>query len=222
VLVDDGSTDETPDIVRWLAAKYAELRPVRLVATVGQSAATAVGFRKARWEWVATLDADLQNDPADLAALWDALPGHDAALGWRVQREDIWSKRVLSRWANRVRNIVLSQSIRDTGCSVRIFPRDVALRMPVFLGCHRFYGSLLIREGCSIIQVPVSHRPRVYGRSHYGLRNRSVGVIVDLFGVAWLMGRPARYVIAAEESTRVKWHRPKINVFHRLAESEIA
>ena len=92
---------------------------------------------------MAILDADLQNDPGDLARLWDALPGHDAGLGWRVKREDVWSKRIISRWANRVRNWMLGQSIRDTGCAVRIFPREVALRFPMFHGAHRFYGPLL-------------------------------------------------------------------------------
>lgn len=197
VLVDDGSTDTTPEVLRGLSAAYPELQPVRLAANVGQSAATAAGFRVARGEWVATLDADLQNDPADLVALWKALPGHDAALGWRVKREDVWSKRVISRWANRIRNAVLGQSIRDTGCSVRIFPRETALRLPTFRGCHRFYGPLLIREGCAITQLPVNHRPRPHGVSHYNIWNRSVRVVVDLFGVAWLMRREARYEVAS-------------------------
>jgi glycosyltransferase involved in cell wall biosynthesis len=198
VVVDDGSTDGTADVLRALAAEYPELRPVRLKANVGQSAATAAGFRAARGEWVATLDADLQNDPADLALLWDALPGHDAALGWRVKRQDIWSKRVVSRWANRVRNWVLGQTIRDTGCSVRIFSREMALRLPVFKGCHRFFGPLLLREGCSVVQRPVNHRPRPHGVSHYNIWNRSVRVVVDLFGVAWLMRREARYEVVEE------------------------
>jgi hypothetical protein len=146
---------------------------------------------------VAILDADLQNRPADLALLWEALPGHDAALGWRTKREDVWSKRVISLWANRIRNGVLGQSIKDTGCAVRIFPRAVALRLPMFHGAHRFYGPLLLREGCRIIQVPVTHRPRPHGRSHYTLWNRSLKVVVDLFGVAWLMRRPVRYRIAS-------------------------
>ena len=197
VLVDDGSTDATPEVLRRLAARYPELRPVRLAGNVGQSAATAAGFLVASGGWVATLDADLQNDPADLARLWDALPGHDAALGWRSKREDVWSKRVISRWANRVRNLVLGQSIRDTGCSVRVFRRETALRLPAFRGCHRFYGPLLVREGCSIVQVPVNHRPRAHGASHYTLWNRSARVLVDLFGVAWLMQRPARYEVVA-------------------------
>ena len=198
VVVDDGSTDATPAVLRRLAGEIPELRPIRLLRNVGQSAATAAGLRAARGDWVATLDADLQNDPADLAALWDALPGHDAALGWRVKRRDVWSKRVVSRWANRVRNRVLGQSIRDTGCSVRIFPRAMALRLPMFQGCHRFFGPLLLREGCVIVQRPVNHRPRPHGISHYNLWNRSIRVVVDLFGVAWLLRRDLRYEVAAE------------------------
>jgi dolichol-phosphate mannosyltransferase len=198
VVVDDGSTDATPEVLRRLSARYPELRPVCLVRNVGQSAATAAGFREARGDWLATLDADLQNDPADLAALWDALPGHDVALGWRVKRQDIWSKRVISRWANRIRNRVLGQAIRDTGCSVRIFPRALGLRLPMFRGCHRFFGPLLLREGCSVVQVPVNHRPRPHGVSHYNIWNRSVRVVVDLFGVAWLMRRDVRYELAPE------------------------
>jgi glycosyltransferase involved in cell wall biosynthesis len=196
VIVDDGSTDGTRAVLEEMAAAYSELRPLSLAFNVGQSGATAAGFRAARGDWVATLDADLQNDPADLAELWLALPGHEAALGWRRKREDVWSRRVISFLANRVRNQVLGQSIRDTGCSVRIFSRAMALRLPMFQGCHRFFGPLLLREGCRIVQLPVNHRPRPHGRSHYNLWNRSLRVIVDLFGVAWLMRRPVSYEVA--------------------------
>lgn len=193
IVVDDGSTDDTPRVLRDLEADYPELRTIRLRRNVGQSGATAAGFRAARGSWIATLDADLQNDPADLATLWRLLPGHDAALGWRRERRDRWSRRVVSRLANRVRNAVLGQSIRDTGCSVRIFRRDLALRLPMFHGSHRFLGPLLLREGAVVIQAPVNHRPRPHGASHYNLRNRSIRVVVDLLGVAWLMRRPLRY-----------------------------
>jgi len=197
VVVDDGSTDTSPEVLRDLMVRNPELRPIRLAQNVGQSAATAAGFRSARFDYVAILDADLQNNPADLATLWDALPGHDVALGWRVKREDVWSKRVISRWANRVRNAVLGQDIKDTGCSVRIFPREVAQRLPMFHGVHRFFGPLLLREGCRVVQVPVTHRPRPHGTSHYTFRNRSVKVVVDLLGVAWLMRRAIRYELAS-------------------------
>lgn len=193
IVVDDDSTDATPLVLEELRAVFSELRPIRLTAHLGQSAALVAGFRAARGDWFATLDADLQNDPADLVRLWQALPGYDVALGWRLHRADTWSKRVISRVANRVRNMLLGQAIHDTGCSVRLFPREYALRLPVFQGVHRFLGSLLLREGCQIIQVPVNHRPRAQGRSHYNLWNRSLQVVVDLFGVTWLMSRPVLY-----------------------------
>jgi dolichol-phosphate mannosyltransferase len=198
LIVDDGSTDDTQDVLWRLTADFPELRGLVLTNNVGQSAATAAGFRAARGGWVAVLDADLQNNPADLATLWDALPGHDAALGWRVKREDIWSKRIISKMANRTRNWVLGQSIRDTGCSVRIFSREMALRMPMFRGSHRFMGPLLLREGCRIAQLPVTHRPRPHGNSHYNIWNRSVQVVVDLLGVAWLMRRGVAYTVAGQ------------------------
>lgn len=196
IVVDDGSTDGTPGILEGLAADYPELRVILLRPGVGQSSATVAGIRAARGEWIATLDADLQNDPADLVRLWEALPGHDVALGWRAVRHDTWSRRVISRWANRVRNAVLGQSIRDTGCSVRIFRREMALRLPAFRGVHRFLGPLLLREGCRLVHVPVGHRPRPHGRSHYNIWNRSIQVVVDLIGVAWLLRRPIEFRVA--------------------------
>jgi dolichol-phosphate mannosyltransferase len=199
IVVDDGSTDETRQVLADLTTDYPQLRFVRLATSAGQSAALGAGFRVARGDWIATLDADLQNDPRDLVRLWAALPGHDVALGWRVKREDPWTRRVISRWANRVRNMVLGHSIRDSGCSVRIFPRAVALRLPLFTGAHRFLGPLFLSAGCRIIQVPVNHRPRPHGRSHYNLWNRSLGVVVDLFGVAWLMRRPMRYQVLEDQ-----------------------
>jgi dolichol-phosphate mannosyltransferase len=189
IVVDDGSTDETRLVLERLTARYPELKPIVLAKNAGQSAATIAGFRAARGSWVGLLDADLQNPPCDLAKLWDALPGFDAALGWRTTREDCWSKRLISRVANRVRNFVLGQSIKDTGCSVRIFPREMAMRLPSFQGVHRFLGPLLLREGCRVVQVPVTHRPRIRGKSHYHFGNRSLRVMVDLLGVAWLLRR---------------------------------
>ncbi len=192
LIVDDGSSDESPRLLRQLMDQYPELRVLRLVRNAGQSAATAEGFRAARGNWVAILDADLQNPPAELVKLWQALPGYDAALGWRMKRRDVWTKRIVSKLANQVRHWVLGDTVRDTGCAVRIFPRAAALRLPMFHGAHRFYGPLLMREGCRIVQVPVEHRPRPHGHSHYNFWNRSLNVLLDLLGVAWLMRRPLR------------------------------
>lgn len=197
IIVDDGSTDSTRLVLANLASVYAELRWLALANQVGQTPATVAGIRAARGNWIATLDADLQNDPADLVRLWSALPGNDAVLGWRVKRDDFWTRRLIGYWANWLRNIVLRQSVRDTGCSVRIFPRAVALRLPTFYGMHRFWGSLLGREGCRLVQVPVHHRPRSHGRSHYTLWNRSLQVLIDLVGVAWLMHRTVRFEVLA-------------------------
>ena len=196
IIVDDGSTDDTVAVLHDLHAKHPELRPLILARNVGQSAATVAGIREARGAWVGLLDADLQNPPADLAALWAVLPGYDAALGWRTTRQDSWMKRVVSRIANKIRNAALGQSIRDTGCSVRIISRSFAERLPSFAGGHRFFGPLLLREGARIVQMPVTHRPRFQGTSHYGFSNRSVRVVVDLLGVAWLLRRPACYEVA--------------------------
>lgn len=192
IVVDDGSTDETQSVLTDLTAAYRELKGIALVRSTGQSGATLAGIHAARGNWIATLDADLQNDPADLARLWHALPGHDVALGWRERRQDTLCKRVVSFLANFGRNVLLGQSIHDTGCSTRIFPRAVAMRLPVFQGLHRFLGPFLVHEGCQIVQVPVNHRRRIYGRSHYHIWNRSLAVIVDLLGVVWLMRRAVR------------------------------
>jgi dolichol-phosphate mannosyltransferase len=198
IVINDGSTDPSTTVLAALAETIPELRVIHLRISAGQSAATAAGLHAAQGDWIATLDADLQNDPADLVTLWNALPGYDVVLGWRAHRSDTWSKRIISNLANRIRNALLGQSIRDTGCSVRLLPRSLALRLPLFHGVHRFWGPLLLRERCRLVQVPVHHRPRVHGRSHYNLWNRSLTVLVDLFGVAWLMNRPLCYEVRAE------------------------
>ena len=198
---DDASSDETPHVLQDLCQTYPELQTIRLRHQTGQSGAIVAGFWASRGDWVGLLDADLQNPPAELARIWDELPGYDAALGWRVRREDTVARRLISRWANRVRNLLLRQQIRDTGCSVRIFPRSVALRLPAFNGMHRFFGTLLLREGCRVVQVPVEHRPRAHGRSHYHIWNRSLRVVIDLLGVVWLLARPTRAEFDTSGST---------------------
>ncbi len=190
LIVDDGSTDETVAVLGDLMMRYPELRPLRNANGGGQTTALVSGFWAARGQWIGILDADLQNPPAELARVWDATAGHDAGLGWRIRREDTRFKKIISKWANRTRNAVLGQSIRDTGCAVRIMRREALLRMPMFDGVHRFFGPLLLRQGCRIVQVPVEHRPRPHGKSHYNIWNRSWKVIIDLLGVAWLMRRP--------------------------------
>lgn len=204
IVVNDGSTDSTSTILKQLEACYPGLRTITLPKNMGQSIAILAGLRGAQGDMVGTLDADLQNDPADLVALWKALPGYDVALGWRVNRADTFGKRIVSRLANWTRNRLLRQSIQDTGCSLRLFPRAVALRLPFFQGMHRFWGPLFLREGCRLIQVPVRHYPRTSGRSHYTLWNRSIMVMFDLLGVMWLMRRPVQYQGSSDPTWRLR------------------
>lgn len=189
IVVDDASTDETPWVLERLAAVHPELRCFRMARRGGQSAALFAGLGEARGDWIATLDADLQNDPADIVRLWEALPGHDAVLGYRRTRADGRVRRLTALLANWARNGLLGHDVRDAGCSLRLFPRTLGTRLPAFHGAHRFIGPLLLREGCDLVQVPVEHRPRRHGRSHYGFGNRSLGVVLDLIGMAWLMKR---------------------------------
>jgi len=200
VIVDDGSSDATSDRAREAAAQVPALVVVRHPSPAGQSFATLTGVGAARGQWVATLDGDGQNDPADIPKLMaarDAALGEGAAgplllAGWRKARRDSWLKRVSSRVANGVRGRLLGDSTPDTGCGLKLFEREAFLAVPHFDHMHRFLPALFIRAGGRVVSVEVGHRPRLRGRSHYGLFNRLWVGIVDLFGVMWLMRRGPR------------------------------
>jgi dolichol-phosphate mannosyltransferase len=175
---------------------------VRHQAPQGQSFAVATGVRAARGRWIATLDGDGQNDPADIPRLLAARdaagasaasPGGPLLLaGYRKARSDSWLKRVSSRVANGVRGRLLGDSTPDTGCGLKLFEREAFLALPHFDHMHRFLPALFLRAGGSVISVEVGHRPRTRGRSHYGVMNRLWVGIVDIFGVLWLMKRGPR------------------------------
>ncbi len=197
LFVDDGSTDATPAILADLAKTHPELRVLRHAARQGQSAATWTGVYHARGTHVVTLDGDGQNDPADIAKLYTALvqaQGTTTApimvAGQRIKREDNALRILSSRVGNGVRRAMLQDGVRDTGCSLKLMPRDVFLRLPRFNHMHRFLAALMRREGVQIFLVDVSHRPRLRGTSKYGLWNRLWVGIVDICGVAWLQSRP--------------------------------
>jgi dolichol-phosphate mannosyltransferase len=194
IFVDDGSDDGTAAAV--LAARDAAMPEIRLLKhgrRSGQSAAVATGVLHARAPWIATLDGDGQNDPADiphlLAALNGAAPNLKLVMGNRTTRRDTWLRRLSSRIANGVRGGLLKDGTPDTGCGIKVFDRQVFLDLPRFNHMHRFMPALYQREGYTVISVPVNHRSRTRGKSKYGLHNRLWVGIVDLFGMIWLIRR---------------------------------
>lgn len=195
LLVDDESTDDGLAVAEWLAARDPRIRVLALSPHAGQSAALEVGFRAARGELVATMDADLQNDPADLPALLAALDGADCVCGVRTERRDRLATRLASRAANAIRRRVLGDAVRDIGCSLRVMRRASLERVKLFRGAHRFLPVLLALEGARIVERPVRHRARRHGRSKYGVWMRLRVVWADLLGVAWLARRVARYEV---------------------------
>jgi len=195
LMVDDGSTDGTDEVLRRLAATHPELRVVRFVRNAGQTAAMDAGFRRARGRVVVTLDADLQNDPADIPRLVGELEGWDAVVGVRSVRRDSLVRRVSSRIANYVRNRLSDETITDTGCSLKAYRRDALDRLKLYRGMHRFLPTLLKMEGYRVRELPVGHRARAHGDSKYGIGNRLVPSFVDLLAVRWMKKRALRYEV---------------------------
>jgi dolichol-phosphate mannosyltransferase len=204
VVVNDGSTDGMGERLAELGRSVPRLRVVRHAASRGQSFAIATGVRSARGTWIATLDGDGQNDPADLPKLLALRPGAGSGrggagaegplliAGYRRKRRDTWLKRVSSRVANGVRGRLLGDRTPDTGCGLKVFEREAFLALPQFDHMHRFLPALFLRAGGRVVSVEVSHRPRARGASHYGMWNRLWVGIVDLVGVWWLIRRRER------------------------------
>ncbi len=200
VFVDDGSDDRSAEIIRGLRETDARVRLVRLKANAGETAATDAGFKAARGRWVITMDADLQNDPADLPALLAKLDTWDAATGWRVDRAagDTWVRRLSSRAANGIRNVISDETIHDSGCTFRAFRRECLRDLTLYRGFHRFIPTLLRMRGFRVVEVPVHNRPRRYGRSKYGIMNRAFVAFADLLAVRWMKSRQLHYEIAED------------------------
>ncbi len=199
VYVDDASKDATLQRLRQLQASTPELRVIRHLTNAGQSTAVRNGVKAARAPWIATLDGDGQNDPADIPAL---LAKRDAAAaevklfaGWRVNRQDSGSKRWASKWANAIRSRMLRDATPDTGCGIKLFERAAFLDLPYFDHMHRYLPALMQRAGWQTVSVPVNHRHRTSGVSKYTNLGRAVVGIKDLLGVAWLIQRSRRTAI---------------------------
>lgn len=192
IYVDDASSDDSLAELDDLKRSIDELRVLRHDRQCGQSTALCSGVLHARYEWIATLDGDGQNDPADIPVLLDRLAQNNTLhllAGWRVQRNDSWLRRLSSKSANGIRSTLLRDSTPDTGCGLKLFDRAMFLRLPYFDHMHRFLPALVQRAGGEMESVPVNHRPRVRGTSKYGVLNRLWVGIVDLFGVMWLIRR---------------------------------
>lgn len=196
VYVDDGSSDTSAQVLADIAAKLPTLVRVRHRQSCGQSAAVITGVKAARGTFIATLDGDGQNDPADIPAMLDAALTAEARglkpvliAGHRVTRKDSEAKRWGSRIANSVRGYLLKDGTPDTGCGLKLFRRAAFLELPHFDHIHRFLPALFIRAGGHVVSVPVRHHPRTQGASHYGTWDRLKVGIVDLIGVAWLQRR---------------------------------
>ncbi len=193
VYVDDASRDDSLAVLREARARFPQLRVVRHLTRSGQSTAVRTGVKAARGAWIATLDGDGQNDPADIpkliAARATAAAGVKCFAGWRVNRRDDFLKRVSSKVANAVRSRILRDATPDTGCGLKLFERAAFLDLPYFDHMHRFLPALFQRAGWQVVSVPVHHRPRTRGQSKYGMWNRLWVGLTDLRGVGWLIRR---------------------------------
>ncbi|MDQ2702230.1 MAG: glycosyltransferase family 2 protein [Pseudomonadota bacterium] len=201
VLVDDCSSDATLARLQALKAEVPELRVIRHLSRAGQSTAIRNGAKAAHGAWIATLDGDGQNDPADIPKLLaerDSAPaGVKLFAGWRIDRKDSGSKRWASKLANAIRSRMLGDATPDTGCGTKLFERAAFLDLPYFDHMHRYLPALMQRAGWTTASVPVNHRHRGSGVSKYDNLNRALVGIADLRGVAWLVRRSR--VVATEE-----------------------
>jgi dolichol-phosphate mannosyltransferase len=201
VYVDDGSSDGSLDILAGLRGECPMLRVIKHTQRSGQSAAFLTGVRAAKNALVVLIDGDGQNNPADIALLYQKFRAGEAVgakrmvAGQRAKRQDNAIRKLSSRIANKIRSSILNDNIRDTGCSLKLIRREDYLNLPYFDHMHRFLPALLIRDGVNILTEDVSHRPRLKGTSKYGFWNRLWVGIVDLAGVRWLLirGLPKNY-----------------------------
>lgn len=200
VFVDDGSRDRSAEIIRSFRETDQRVRLVRLKTNGGETAATDAGLKAARGLRIVVMDADLQNDPGDIPMLLAHLDQWDAVTGWRVDRAagDNLVRRASSRIANRIRNWLSDEAIQDSGCTFRAFRRECLRELVLYRGFHRFIPTLLKMRGYRVIEVPVGHRPRRFGRSKYGVLNRAIVAFADLLVIRWMKARFLRYEIVED------------------------
>lgn len=189
-LVDDGSSDTSLARIREACDEDAHAGFLSFERNRGQSAAFAAGFEAARGDVIVTLDADLQNDPADIPAMLEMYrQGFDMVIGWRKKRQDNQARLFASRVGNAVRNFLTRETVRDTGCSLKVMRASMARRLPQFKGMHRFLPTLMKMLGARVAEMPVRHRPRHTGQSKYGTFSRGIAASQDLLAVNWMLRR---------------------------------
>ena len=192
VFVDDGSVDCTIERIETAP----NVRLIRFEKNTGQSAALYAGLQAARGANAVLIDGDLQNDPADIPRLLAEIArGADLVCGYRINRQDTLVKRLTSRIANAVRSRFTKDGVRDTGCTLKAIRRECISALVPFKGMHRFIPALIKGAGYRLVEIPVNHRPRRFGRSKYGLGNRALRATIDMFGVRWLLSRRLNYKI---------------------------
>lgn len=196
LIIDDGSTDSTPRLLQEGMARYPWLRVLRMAKNSGQSAAFDAGFKAARGQVIATIDADLQNDPEEIPRLLPMLEGYDMITGWRQKRNDSAFRLFQTRIANRVRNWLSDETIQDSASSLKLYKRHCVEGLQLYTGMHRFFPTLVKMRGYTVLETPVKHSPRFAGTAKYGLRNRAIRAFVDLLAVRWMKKRYIRYQVA--------------------------
>jgi glycosyltransferase involved in cell wall biosynthesis len=195
IFVDDGSKDQSRRILKEMVSQYPQIRILGFKKNCGETAASAAGLKEARGEIVITIDADLQNDPRDIPTMLEYLNDYDMVTGWRQKREDSWVKRITSKIANRIRNWLSGEEIRDSGCTFRVYKRECLQNLKLYKGMHRFMPTLVKMNGFRVIEIPIAHHPRKFGVSKYNTWNRMWCAFVDLLAVKWMKSRHIHYEI---------------------------
>src|SRR4051812_24184987 len=195
ILIDDGSTDDTPRLLAEAMISRPWLRVLRMKKNGGQSAAFEAGIKAARGEVIATIDADLQNDPEEIPRLLPMLDGYDMITGWGKDRHDTPFRRFQTRIANRVRNWLSDETINDSASSLKLYKRHCVEGLKLFNGMHRFFPTLVKMRGFTVLETPVKHSQRFAGTAKYGLRNRAWRAFIDLLAVRWMKKRYLKYQV---------------------------
>ncbi|GJQ22659.1 MAG: glycosyltransferase family 2 protein [Planctomycetia bacterium] len=195
IFVDDGSTDGSNQKLDEWCVRYTNFRTLHFKINAGQTAAMDAGFKHASGKYVISMDADMQNDPADIPRLIEKLSRYDLVCGWRQKRNDPWLKRISSKVANFIRNKLSQENIKDTGCSLKAYRRECLRQIKLYNGMHRFLPTLFKMEGFTVTEIIVSHYPRKFGKSKYGISNRAFRAFIDLLVVRWMKKRKLNYEI---------------------------